>query len=621
MTNMTRKDLVYWLSWFLIGNSMLFWLIGLHYVSVIQPFSGLLTHYGKFLMFLFLTVSYIGQLGLFSLVPLFILILLALLIPKPKIIAPIAILIATLVAFFLIIDSFVYSQYRFHISGIIWSMILAGASGETFDFSWLEFSLCGVIFAIILGLEIFYAWRLTKVKKFYPLKWPIIFIIGCLYLSYSLLIFSSSFSMFRQFNSNVRFLPYYLETLTTISPIKQSQIALETFGNQYLQQPPQASKPVNYPLEPLVCHAPAKPMNIVIIGIDTWRFDMLNQQETPAIYQFAKQATVYNNHFSGGNCTQPGVFTLFYGIPANYWTSMEIQDKGPVLFDELLKQNYQTGIFASAQLSLPAFNRTVFAALKDYPLETPGDNPQERDAYITQEFKTFIAKVKQQPQKPFFSFLFYDSAHTYCDVPGANKPLPAIKVCDRIGLPTANAIYYVNRYKNALMLVDQQVAQDLATLKQAGLLNNTIVIITGDHGQEFNDNHLGYWGHASNFTHYQVQTPLIIYWPGKKPGVVNYQTSHFDIAPTLLTNVLGCQNPPKDYSVGKLLSDPTVPTYMIVGSYIDFGVVEKNRITTIFPTGTYQITNLHGQLLPDAQLDLPIMRQVFKDLRRFYNNE
>ena len=52
---------------------------------------------------------------------------------------------------------------------------------------------------------------------------------------------------------------------------------------------------------------------------------------------------------------------------------------------------------------------------------------------------------------------------------------------------------------------------------------------------------------ASNFTHYQVQTPLIVYWPRKPASTVNYLTMVLNYA---LNNKLQiCQNSPSDYSV------------------------------------------------------------------------
>ena len=41
-----------------------------------------------------------------------------------------------------------------------------------------------------------------------------------------------------------------------------------------------------------------------------------------------------------------------------------------------------------------------------------------------------------------------------------------------------------------------------------------------------------------------------MHWPGKKPANIEYMTSHLDLVPTLLPEVLGCENPTEDYSVG-----------------------------------------------------------------------
>lgn len=48
----------------------------------------------------------------------------------------------------------------------------------------------------------------------------------------------------------------------------------------------------------------------------------------------------------------------------------------------------------------------------------------------------------------------------------------------------------------------------------------------------------------------KLRFPLVIHWPGKKPANIEYMTSHLDLVPTLLPEVLGCENPTEDYSVG-----------------------------------------------------------------------
>src|SRR3712207_9402754 len=64
-------------------------------------------------------------------------------------------------------------------------------------------------------------------------------------------------------------------------------------------------------------------------------------------------------------------------------------------------------------------------------------------------------------------------------------------------------------------LIDSLIGLTLDKLKQKDLLRNTVVIITGDHGQEFNENHCNYWGHSSNYSQWQIHVPLIYYYPGR----------------------------------------------------------------------------------------------------------
>jgi membrane-anchored protein YejM (alkaline phosphatase superfamily) len=402
---------------------------------------------------------------------------------------------------------------------------------------------------------------------------------------------------------------------------KGNLIQLERLSEQWIAQPRQVESLLHYPLHTLQQTQMKSPFNVLIIVVDAWRFDMLNKTVMPYSAQFAQSAWMFTQHFSGGNATGPGIFSLFYGVPAAYWTAMEEQHQSPVFINALLKHHYHIGIFSSAALNLPAFNQTVFQAIPHLQIKTPGETPYVRDQAITQEFRQFIASINHaKDSSPFFGFLFYDFAHSYCRDDSDLLPLqPAIKVCDRYHLDNqSNPLPYLNRYKNALLLVDQQIKQVVDTLQEANLLDKTVIIITGDHGEEFNDNHLNYWGHASNFTRYQTQTPLIVYWPGSKPHVFSHTTSHFDISPTLMRRLLGEQSLPTNYSVGKDLLDKTDRFYLIMDSYINLGVITQNQIATLFPGGRYEITALNASPLWKEKLNISVMQQVFRDLRRFY---
>lgn len=104
---------------------------------------------------------------------------------------------------------------------------------------------------------------------------------------------------------------------------------------------------------------------------------------------------------------------------------------------------------------------------------------------------------------------------------------------------------YLARYKNSVRYADNLIQKVLDYLEEKHLLDETIVVISSDHGDEFNDNKLNFWGHGGNFTDAQIKVPLVIHWPGKKPANIEYMTSHLDLVPTLLPEVLGCETPRK----------------------------------------------------------------------------
>jgi len=105
---------------------------------------------------------------------------------------------------------------------------------------------------------------------------------------------------------------------------------------------------------------------------------------------------------------------------------------------------------------------------------------------------------------PFFSFMFFESAH-------ANYYFPEDSVIepDYIGdfnyltVDIEQQIERIRaRYLNAVHHLDSQLARVFDTLQTQGLLENTIVIVTGDHGEEFMEN--GRWGHNSTFSQQQI---------------------------------------------------------------------------------------------------------------------
>lgn len=615
-----RKTYLNWVFWFFSGNAVLFCLVGIRYFVAILPFHlSVSTFTNQFLAWLFLLSAYLGQLGLFACVAAILPTILILVWPKKYLIFSASLLIAFSFAWLLSLDTFVFSQYRFHLNGVIWQLATSGHPiNEFFDLSWLEWFSIGLLSIFLLGLEIglaILAWKKLRHKPL-QLKYPLS-LFGCLLFSYYMLALMVQFAGALSFNQQAYTIPLYYEVLTKFLPGNRLP-ALESVYRSDFVEINHSNAKLHYPLHPLIYRSTQKPLNIVFIIIDTWRFDMLNAVNTPNIYHFSQKSWQFQQHFSGGNGTQPGIFSLFYSLPATYWPATINEHKSPVFIDKLLTSGYHMGIFASADLLSPPFNQNVFVKIKNLQTSTPGYWPHDRDKHITEEFKQFI----EHTPSPFFSFLFYDAAHSFCYGNSPVNPFqPSISACDRLTYTNhTDPAPTFNRYKNALYYVDQLIGQDLALLKKRHLLNNTIVVITGDHGNEFNDNHLGYWGHASNFTRYQTQTPLVIHWPSQKPAVFQQLTMHYDIIPTLLNRAFGCQNPISDYSIGQSLFDKKKRPYLLMHSYTNLGIIKNKHIITIYPSGYFRVQNLHAKVLSKSQLPMKTISNALSQTKRYYTS-
>lgn len=621
-----RKSLIKWAFYYYALNLPIFWLIAARYfIGAVPPDT---------LGLLFVITAILGHYALFSallvLVPS---LLVSALYPKKYFVMSIAFITTLLGIIYLSIDSSVFASYRFHLNGIILQMIFSSAFNQIFDFSWIEWLLASIYIIVLILLELFlsqFLWKKTQtIQRHYYLISGLISLLICYLISQSLYAWNSTAYMYEGAEyaqstiSAADKIPLYygvtakdfLLTHNFIIPKQNNNMALANLTANT------TNSDLNYPLHPLTAKPSKKPLNIMLIVLDTWRSDMMTPDTTPQIYNFSKQAAQYTNHYSGGDCTEPGIFSLFYGIPASYWPTFLNAHRGPALIDELRKQNYQLAVYASASLYKPDFYQTVFVNVPNLKIENPQPQPWQRDEYINQEMIKFLKNRKQN--QPFFGFLFYDAIHEY-DVPPNFKTKfnPYWKTIDHLALTnTFDPTEYINRYKNSVLFVDGLVGQILATLKQQHLLNNTVIIITADHGEEFNDNHKDYWGHASNFSAAQMQTPFIVYWPNQPPHVYQHFTTHYDLAPLLMKNVLNVNNPIPDYSIGQILKDPGNRSVIPVSSYTFNGFIEPqdNRITTLLGGGLYTVTN--DKLDPiekGRRSDVQHLRTVFEMMHRYY---
>ena len=628
----SRRILCRFILYFFLINIILSLLVAFNYRHILPNFNAITNSvFEALFIWAFLAISFIAQISILFLFGYLVVIILAMASPRFWIVFLISIFINSILVFALLADSMIFNMYHMHYAAVGWEVFKANAFSHVIPLSSSEIIWLVNAGIILLLIESMIGWQvLQHITKDYPRTWPktiLIIIAFCIISSYGLNFLvrtSSTRYNFKQTSMNylmvkaTRFIPYYDEIFHVVFPIHDKIRHVETSSGAIDFQLYEKNRPLKYPKQILQCQIPSLPLNVVMIGIDAWRFDAMTPRITPHIAQFAKQSSNFLNHWSGGNCTQAGLFSLFYGIPANYWNAFLKQQRGPVLIHQFNQANYKIAIFSSAQLNFPAFDQTIFREVKPLIIRMPGVTTIARDRAITQAFKTFL--LSRNKKQPFFSFIFYDAAHNYCKETAGQHPFrPWIKTCDRFSLTIdSDPKPYLHRYQNVVYFIDHQINTILIALQKQDLLKNTIVIITADHGEEINDHRSGYWQHASAHTPLQLHIPFLIYWPNQQPNTYQYFTSHYDVVPTLMKEVLNCRNVFQDYTMGQSLFTANHRPLLISGGYADYAIIADDQITRVYQGGDYAVDDQKGQPIERYNLKIKPLQQAFNYLNEFY---
>ncbi len=626
----TTRKLFRFIFNFFLANACLSLLIGINYITILPDFAQMTNGPSATAwIWFFLVISFIAQIALVVFVSFLLVFLINCLLPRQWLIVPLSILLGAAVIFCLIGDSIAFRLYHMHYAAVGIEIFKVNALSQVISFSVaevLKLVIAGFVLFLLESLIAYQTWKRTKLDG--NGRWRYILagiFAGCVAASYGFNYAARNTANLLSENNRylmvkaTRFLPYYDELYQMLVPFSDKTQRIKTMAGEINFTPYSNRHPLDYPKHVLQCQPESKPLNIVVIVVDTWRFDAMSAEATPNIYQFAKKAAQFQNHWSGGNCTKSGLFSFFYGLPGNYWGAFLRQQRGPELIHQLVKANYKMAVFASAALTFPAFDRTVFQEIKPLIRLTPGETTVARDERITKNFKQFL--LSRDARQPFFSFIFYDEVHNYCEptTPDQHPFKPWLKICNRLMLKkSSNPRRYMKRYLNSVYFVDSQIKQVFDALQKQHLFKDTIVIVTADHGEEINDHHSGYWQHASAYTSYQLHTPLLVYWPGEKPRIYKHFTTHYDFVPTIMTRVLHCQNPSSDYAIGESLFSIVTRPVLISGSYADYAIISKDQIARIYPGGDYGLDDGTGQPLANRSLQPQPLQQAFNYLHHYF---
>lgn len=486
----------------------------------------------------------------------------------------------------LVTDTFVYQQYRFHINWAMIDLALVGGN-EVFTFS-VAMMIRMVLLIIVLGImAAVLVWGATKNRG--KALWPCVVILTS-YLCVNLV---NAYSVAQ----NIKSITVLSDRVPLYYPIRANTF-LSRFGLVVLQEEqinrPNVFTAFRYPLNNVV-YGKGENLNVVIVAIDSLRSDVVTPEIMPNLTKIAKGGISFQDHYSSGNATRSGIFGLFYGLPPSYWQAALSSSTSPALMNGFIDAGYDINVFSTATLKRPEFYSTVFSRVRPLRMGSEGSGGViDRDIESIKDFENWLSN--RDVNQKFMSFVFLDSVHAVA-VPESEQ-LPYKNYWEDINHlelgPDFDPVPYFNRYKNSAYGADILIGKILDILRDKKLLSNTVVVVTSDHGDEFNDSGLNYWGHNGNFSQAQIKIPLVMYWPGINAQVVKHRTTAYDVSATLLKRVLAVQNPLEDFGVGQDLFDSKPREVFFVGSYSEDAIVAGDEVLLIKMSGA-----LEGHSLKD----------------------
>jgi uncharacterized protein len=443
---------------------------------------------------------------------------------------------------FLFVDRKVYNLFKFHLNGVAMDVVLARGGVQAMGFQGQLLWDAALRAASLFTLEAAaFLWLSRAADRTRVPGWKVV-VAGVLALVLTdtgvhAIIDASDRTDFARVESVV---PLYGPRLATAALLA---LGVESASFEGPSRPARTIRLPRYPAAPLQFHEPSGRPHLLWVVIDSWRSDAYAADLTPKMWEFGQQALVFRHHVSGANETRRGNFSMFYGLPGPYLDPFQGAQQGPVLLTRLRGLGYGMHVISSLPLAYTVFEKSVFAEVTQ----------TIEDRYRTDREAALRATelLEGDADRPQAVVLFLNDVHLPYVFPAEfARHTPFAAASESMEADPARVQRLHNRYLNAVGWEDAIVGDLLARLGHR--LDNAIVLITADHGEEFYEH--GAWSHTSSFHAEQIMVPLILHLPGVAPGVRQDLTSHVDIVPTLLP-LLGVENPPSDYSVGRSLLD------------------------------------------------------------------
>jgi membrane-anchored protein YejM (alkaline phosphatase superfamily) len=380
---------------------------------------------------------------------------------------------------------------------------------------------------------------------------------------------------------------------------------------------------LDLPKHPLGFQPEARTPNILVIAVEGGRADALDEKTMPNLSALSRDSLRLMNHFSTGNETRFGIFGLLYGLPATYWNRVLAQNMSPPWLDLLARRGYEFRILSCTDLNYPEFRQTAFVKLAGSITDHWNAAHVDRDRLMTDAFVGYLSgrAGRPNPSPPFFGFLFFDASHQPYEHPpedtlfGGRLRSGQISYAELAVSPAA-AQALKGSYLASLHYIDREIGRIVAALRDTGEYQRTILIIVGDHGEEFGE--LGHFGHVSSFNEFQTHTFAVFHLPGVPPRVVSRLTSHAAFVPSVLT-YMGVTNALDDYTTELPIQGGEARPWLVIAGWESSALVTEDSITVFKRSRTLHMDRQYQELPKDDSRRQSTVETVeaFRQMRAF----
>jgi arylsulfatase A-like enzyme len=369
--------------------------------------------------------------------------------------------------------------------------------------------------------------------------------------------------------------------------------------------------------------AAKKAPNIVWLSVESVRADHVGcygyeRDTTPNLDKLAAEATVFEHADSVTSWTLTSHTSMFTGLYPSAHRVIgpkdKLADSYTTIAEVLRDAGYQTAAVVSGPYLSKAHNlQQGFEYVDDSPIQhIKGASADVTNPDLEKALFKYL-KAQRDPDRPFMLFAYYWDPHSeYIPpppydtmfVPPGAQPIktvlymPAFQLGRHINQPQLD--WLIAQYDGEIRCTDDYIGRFFDLLREFDLWENTMVIVTADHGEEFYEH--GRNAHKNTLHVESVHVPLIIKWPGnREPTRDARQVSLVDLFPTVLEVAGQTTSVPHNGSSLRAEPNPNRATFLelqTLWSYTNKRTKEKwleRKRWSAIRRGTYKLIHVVPQ--------------------------